>query len=131
MNTRPRTYTFAAIIHLLASLIEIAIALSLLPQGAALDSVEGPGYVFTIIGLILGLAGIFSTFGVWKNQKWGVILTIILRAFAGLTALPGLFFAEGTLAWKIAAWWGVLAAVAIIALLLWPKPKPASVSRAV
>ncbi|KPV51022.1 hypothetical protein SE17_23595 [Kouleothrix aurantiaca] len=132
MNTRPRTYTIAAIIHLVASLLDAGIALSLLPQGAAtLDSVDGPGYVFTIIGLILGLAGIFSAFGVWRNQKWGVILTIILRTFAGLTALPGLFFAEGTLGWKIAAWWTVLSAIVIIALLLWPTPKPAPVSRAV
>jgi hypothetical protein len=129
MNTRPKTYTIAAILLFIVNLVSVGMSLRLLPQGAvALDSVEGPGYVFVLIGLFLGLAGLLSAFGVWKSQKWGVILAIIISAINGLLALPGLIFAGGTLGWKIAAWWGVITAVAIIVLLLWPKAKPAPVS---
>ena len=118
---RPKTYTIAAIIQFVVSLLAMGVSLSTLPQGAAaLNSVEGPGYVFTIIGLILGLAGLFSAFGVWKVQRWGVILTIVIRAIDGLMALPGVVFAP-SLAGKIPATVGVTIAVVVIALLLWPK----------
>ncbi len=127
---RPTTYTIAAIIHFVASLLDLGLALSLLPQGAAaLNAVEGPGYGFVLFGLFLGIAGLFSAFGVWKKQKWGVILTIILRAINGLLALPGLIFAGGTLGWKIDAWFTVITAVVIIMLLLWPKPNLTSAGR--
>lgn len=127
--TRPKTYTIAAIIQFVVSVIVVGTALTSLPQGAAaLDSVEGPGYLFTVVGLILGLAGLFSAFGVWKVQKWGVILTIVIRAFDGLTALPGIIFAP-TLATKMPAALGVLIAVVVIGLLLWPKPDLAPVAR--
>jgi hypothetical protein len=126
---RPKTYTIAAMIQFAVSLIAVVETLIALPQGAAaLDSVEGPGYVFTISGLILGLAGLFSAFGVWKNQKWGVILTIVIRAIDGLMALPGVLFAP-TLQFKMMASLGVLIAAVVIVLLLWPKAKPAPVSR--
>lgn len=126
---RPKTYTIAAIIQFVVSLIVVGEALRSLPQGAAaLNSVEGPGYVFTVIGLILGLAGLFSAFGVWKVQKWGIILTIIIRAIDGLMALPGVIFAP-TVEFKLLASLGVIIAVTVIALLVWPKPKLAPVSR--
>ena len=126
---RPKTYTIAAIIQFVVSLIVVIEALIRLPQGAAaLTSVEGPGYLFTVVGLILGLAGLFSAFGVWKSQKWGVILTIVIRAFDGLTALPGIIFAP-TLATKMPAAVGVLIAVVVITLLLWPKPRLATAAR--
>ena len=58
----------------------------------------------------------------WRNQKWGVILTVVLRAVDGVSALPGILFAP-TVEFKILASMGVLLAVAVIALLLWPKPR--------
>ncbi len=126
---RPQTYTIAAIIQFVVSLIVVGQALTSLPQGAAaLNNGEGPGYFFIVLGLILGLAGLFSAFGVWKSQKWGVILTIVIRAIDGLTALPGIIFAP-TLVTKMPAALGVLIAVVVIALLLWPKPKVTSVAR--
>jgi hypothetical protein len=42
-----------------------------------------------------------------------------------LTALPGIIFAP-TFGSKMAASIGMLIAVVVIALLLWPKPAPAS-----
>ncbi len=131
MNTRPQKYTISAIIQFVWCLMNVGLALMTLPQGAAaLDTMEGPGYFFTILNLIVGLAGLFSAYGVWKNQKWGVILTMVIEVIYGLTALPGLIFAP-TLESKIGAYIGVLIAVVVIALLLWPKPKFVPVDRTV
>ena len=125
---RPWTYTLAAILQFVLSLLAIGVALSTLPQGAAaLNSVEGPGYAFIVMALITGVAGLFAAFGVWKNQKWGVILTIVLRALDGLLALPGLIFAQ-PLPGKLMALSGVVLAIVVIALLLWPRPKAGPVS---
>jgi len=125
---RPKTYTIAAIIQFVVSLIVVVQTLIALPQGAtSLDSVDGPGYFFTMAGLILGLAGLFSAFGVWKNQKWGVILTIIIRALDGVAASPGILFAP--FPFKLIPITGVLIAVVVIGLLLWPKPKLAPIVR--
>jgi hypothetical protein len=129
MNTRPKTYTIAAILQFLYSVIGVVGAIPLLARGVTATEQAGdsPPYFIIVIGFIAAVLGIVSAYGVWRNQKWGVILTIILRAVDGLGALPGLLFAP-TLVWKIAASAGVFAAIVIIALLLWPKPKPAPAS---
>ena len=56
-------------------------------------------------------------------QQWGVILTIVIQAIEGLMALPGIIFAP-TVTFKILASTGVLIAVVVIGLLLWPKLAP-------
>ena len=80
------------------------------------------------MGLGMGLLGRVSAYGVWRNQKWGVILTIVLRAVHGVSAIHGILFAP-TVELKILASMGVLLAVVVIGLLLWPKPKLAPVAR--
>ena len=127
---RPKTYTIAAIIQLLISLFSVFASFPALIQGA--EAVERAGnsapYFIYLLGFGLGLLGLVSAYGVWRNQRWGVILTILLRTIDGLFALPGLLFAP-TVMLKIAASAGVLIAIVVIALLLWPKPKLAPVSR--
>ena len=73
--------------------------------------------------------GLISAYGVWRNQKWGVILTIILSVLNGLPTLPGVVFAP-TVGTKLLAATATIISIIIIALLLWPKPKatPASSS---
>ena len=127
---RPKTYTIAAIIQLAVSLWAVGDALNDLRQGAALAG-EIPiaaFYFFQAIWLIIGLAGIFSAYGVWKNQRWGVILTIVLRGFEGLMALPGILSTE-PFAVKIPAFIFLSIAVVVIALLLWPREKDMPVSQ--
>lgn len=132
MNTRPKTYTIAAILQFLLSVYGIVGAIPLLERGAAAtaQAADSPPPLFLLIGFAVAVLGIVSAYGVWRNRKWGVILTIVLRALDGLAALPGLLFAP-KLTWYIAAWVGVLSAITVIALLLWPKSKPATASRAV
>ncbi|MFV9505470.1 MAG: hypothetical protein AB4911_13020 [Oscillochloridaceae bacterium umkhey_bin13] len=122
--TRPRNYTIAAILQALMSLVAIVMALTFLPQGSAgLDGTEGPGYGFILLfGLFLPMLGLFGAFGVWRMQKWGVVLTIITRALDGLGAAPGVIFAPD-LSWRIAAISSVVVAILVIALLLWPQTR--------
>ena len=116
---RPKTYTIAAILQGLFSLYAMVTTIPLLARG---DTAPTPPFFIIVIGFALAVLGIISAYGVWRNDKWGVVLTIIVRAIDGLGALPGLLFAP-TLALQISAWVSVLFAIVIIALLLWPKPK--------
>lgn len=116
---RPKTYTIAAILQCLFSLYAIFNSIPLLARG---DTAPAPPFFVVVIGFALSVLGIISAYGVWRNDKWGVVLTIIVRALDGLGALPGLLFAP-TLALQISAWVSVLIAIVIIGLLLWPKPK--------
>lgn len=127
---RPKTYTIAALIQLVVSLFSVVASLPQLVQGA--NTVEqapdsAPYFIF-VLGFGIGLLGLVSAYGVWRNQKWGVILTILLRLVDGLSALPGILFAP-TITLKISASVGVLIAIVVIGLLLWPKPKLTPVSR--
>ena len=117
---RPKTYTVAAILQLLISLFAVVFALPLVFQGAVAVEQAGemPPYFVIVLAFSLGLLGIVSAYGVWRNQKWGVILTIVLRAVDTLSALPGL--TVPSLELKIMASVGVATSVVIIVLLLWP-----------
>ena len=127
---RPKTYTGAAILQFLISVFSVMSSVPLLVQGAnAVEQAgDSPPFFIAILGFGIGLLGLVSAYGVWRNQKWGVILTILLRAVDGLSALPGILFAP-TVGLKIMASLGVLLAIVVIALLLWPKPKLAPAAR--
>lgn len=123
---RPITYTVAAILQLLISLLAVVYAFPILFQGAAAVEQSGdtPPFFIILLAFSLGLVGLVSAYGVWRNQKWGVILTILLRAVDTLSALPGLTMPSLEL--KILASVGVTISVVIIVLLLWPKSRLAN-----
>ena len=129
MNTRPKTYTIAAILWFLSSAVNVVASIPVLSQGSTAfnQTTPGPPYVVVLISTLIGEMGLVSAYGVWRNQKWVVILTIILVALNGLSALPGVVFAPST-GMKVFAGGGILFCVIIIALLLWPKAKPTSMS---
>ena len=124
---RPKTYTVAAILQLLISLFSVVWAFPILFQGAAAVDQAGdqPPFFIIVMSFGLGLLGLVSAYGVWRNQKWGVVLTILLSALNALSALPGLLFAP-TFALQISAIFGVAISVVIIVLLLWPKSRLAT-----
>jgi uncharacterized membrane protein (DUF2068 family) len=126
--TRPRNFTIAAILQGLLSLLSVAVAIPLIRAGqTAIDQASTtPPFFIVLISFITAVLGLVSAYGVWKVQKWGVILTIVLRAVDALSAAPGLLFAP-TLTWRILAIVGILLSVLVIALLLWPQPKVAAV----
>lgn len=123
--TRSMNYTIAAVLQVLLSLTGIGGALVYLPRGAeALNQgTDSPPYVVLVLGLAFGVLGLVSAWGVWKNKRWGVILTIILRVVDGLLALPGVIFAP-TMTLTLFSTVGVVLSVVVVALLLWPQPRP-------
>ena len=120
---RPKTYTVAAILQLLISLASVVWSFPILFQGAAAVEQAGdqPPFFIIVLAFSIGLLGLVSAYGVWRNQKWGVILTIALRAVDTLSALPGL--TVPSLELKILASVGVAISIVIIVLLLWPKSR--------
>jgi hypothetical protein len=129
MNTRPKTYTIAAILWFLSSAAGVVVSIPALSQGATAfnQTTIGPPYVVVLVGMLLNAMGLVSAYGVWRNQKWGVILTIILSALNGLLGAPGILFAP--VIWvRVFAGSGVVFMIMIIALLLWPKPKSATIA---
>ena len=116
---RTRSYTIAAILQLLLSLAAIGLSLPDIARGAnevnqAPDTIP---YAALMMSLIIGVLGLVSAYGVWRVQKWGVILTIILRAVDGLTSLPGVAFGPTPMLQFLATISVVLAIVVIYLLL--------------
>jgi hypothetical protein len=120
---RPRTYTIAAILQFLSSAFAVVASIPGLAQGATSfnQTTSGPPYVVVLIGTLVGAMGIVSAYGVWRNQKWGIILTLMLCVINGLLTMPGILFAPSA-GVKLFAASGVVFQIIIIALLLWPRP---------
>jgi hypothetical protein len=122
--TRPRTFAIAAVLMLLFSLISIAIETPNLMLGMAAETQyngDGPPFFLSLLNVVAGAMGLVAAIGVWRMQKWAVVLTIVLAAVGILTSLPAILFAPGML--KLGGVVGLVWAAAIIALLLWPQPK--------
>src|SRR5205823_14252287 len=114
---RPKTYTVAAILQLLISLASVVWSFPILFQGAAAVEQSGdqPPFFIIVMSFGLGLLGLVSAYGIWRNQKWGVVLTILLCTVDVLSALPGVASAP-TLELTIFASVSVAILVAIIVL---------------
>lgn len=125
---RPQTYTIAAILQFVISVLSIVFSFPDLARGAAASqAADVAPYFITVSGFALGILGLVSAYGIWQGQKWGVILTIAIRLLDGVLALPGVLFAP-TLTLKLLAITGVILAIVVIALLLWPRPRLAQAS---
>ncbi len=121
---RPKTYTIAVILQLVLSLSSIILTIPFLAQGAAGPS-SGPPFAVELVLFATAILGLPAAYGVWHNQRWGAILAIILGILTGLVCLPGLLFAPG-LVGALASASTVVLVMAIIVLLLWPRPALAS-----
>ncbi|HEU5013049.1 MAG TPA: hypothetical protein VFT66_10945 [Roseiflexaceae bacterium] len=122
---RPKTYTIAAILQFLLSAMNGVGSIPFLMRGNVTNS--APPFFVELVLFATAILGFIGTYGIWRNQRWGVILTIILCILTGLVNLPGLLFAPGVLG-KVATAASLIPAIVIIVLLLWPKPKLTPVS---
>jgi len=76
-------------------------------------------------GMVLGIAGLVATVGLWMLKKsWGLWLTIIVNVLGALSAAPGVVAAPNA-ALQIAATVGVLISVLVIVLVLLPTSRRA------
>lgn len=120
---RSRTYTVAAVLHLLISAYGIVGAFPYIARGIdnINQSADAPPYLVIILGFVASVVGMVSAYGVWRSYRWGVILTIMLRTVDGIAALPGVLFAPTTFLW-VASIVNVVVSATIIILLLWRGP---------
>jgi hypothetical protein len=123
--------TIAAVLNAIWSLVNLVEAVPVLGMGADAvnTSQDMPPYSVVVLAVILGVIGLIASWGVWQNQKWAKIVVIIVGALGGLSALPGVLFAP-TPGLRMSAISGVVIPLAIIVLLLWPRPKAAVESAA-
>ncbi len=87
MNTkRPLTLILALVLLALLSLF-----------GLITPFQPGPPLVIALYAFIVGgVGGLIAVFGLWKLQRWGLLLTIIIASLSILVAVPGLWLAPST-----------------------------------
>mgnify|MGYP006381575969 CR=1 FL=1 len=123
---RSTNYTVAVVLNLALSLQNVVFTLPAIFDGADATnkSADSPPFVIMLAAFALGLVGLISSYGVWRVQRWGVVITIVVNALNFLSAIPGIPFAPN-LALRISAILTCAAAAAIIWLLLRRRKAPA------
>jgi hypothetical protein len=116
--SRPRSYTIAAVLLVLYSLVAVLFELPNLARGSA-PAEEAPPFALTIVNFTLAILGFVAVYGVWRVQKWGVVLAIAVCGLSFLTSLPAVIFAPD-LAFRLGGLVSMVWLVAMIVLLLRP-----------
>jgi uncharacterized membrane protein (DUF2068 family) len=116
---RSKKFTIAALLAGLLSLANTIVALALLPQGADKinHSSNQPPYAVILIEVVVGLVGMVAAYGVFRTQRWGVILTLVLMVINVLISVPGIPFGPTTFD-KVSSAVGLVVAAVVIYLLL-------------
>ena len=116
MRSRPGPVTVAAIIQALFSLLSL--------PGPLLPGSEGVPAVVLYSGIVLGVAGLVASAGLWMLKNWGLWLTILVNLLGGLSAAPGVVAAPNATL-QAAATVGILISVLVIVLVLLPSSRHA------
>ncbi len=123
--TRPMALKIAAILSILMNAFSLVNSLPLLAQGAAIDNQNqnSPPYTIILMAVLMAVVGIIGAYGLWKQQRWGIVLTIVANLVNGLSAAPGILFAPqpGLMVLATAT---VVITIVIIVLCLWHERKP-------
>jgi hypothetical protein len=127
--SRSTALKIAAVLSLIVNGQSVVMALPLVTQGA--DAVnqnpEMIPYFVLLLGLVVGVIGVVAAYGVWKQQRWGIILAIMTALVNAISAAPGLLFAPSVM-WRVSAIVTVAVSVVIIVLCLWRDRRVAAVS---
>ncbi len=117
--SRSHNYVTAAVLAAGLALANVITALVLLPQGSDQVNSSGnqPPYAVLMIEVLIGAVGLVAAYGVFRQQRWGVITTLALMVLNILVSLPGIPFGPTTLS-KVGSAVGLIVAVAVIWLLL-------------
>ena len=128
MSTHPQrslsgSKAAAAVLNAGISAVGLVVSIAPLRLGAEGASANGdnPPFAALVVGVILGVLGLVGSFGIWRGERWGLILTIVIRGLDGLASLFGIFAEDTTL--RILAIVSVVGAAAVIFLLLRPDAR--------
>jgi peptidoglycan/LPS O-acetylase OafA/YrhL len=114
MRSRPLSVTIAAVLLGLLSLANIVSVVMPSPEGV-------PAFV-VYSGVVLGVAGLIGSAGLWMLKRWSLWLTNIVCVLNILSAAPGLFFAPN-FTWRILAAVGVVGFALVILLAVQPEAR--------
>jgi hypothetical protein len=109
LGIRPQAVTVAAVLQALLSLVNLASPL--------LPSEGVPEFVISL-GVVLGIAGLVASLGLWILRKWGIWLTILVSVLNLLSAAPGIPFAPDAILQVGAAVTVVVSALIIVLVVL-------------
>ncbi len=120
----------AAVLNALISVIGLVVSIAPLPLGAEGASASGdnPPFAVLVVGVVFGVLGLVGSFGIWRGERWGLILTIVIRGLDGLASLAGVFAGDTTL--RLLAILSVVGAAVVIFLLLRPTRESVATTRA-
>ena len=97
--SRSRNYVVAAVLAAALSLANVITALVLLPQGSdkVNSSSNQPPYAVILIEILIGAVGMVAAYGVFRQQRWGVLITLAVMVLNVLVSVPGIPFGPTTL----------------------------------
>ena len=116
MRQRPLPVTVAAVIQVLFSLLSL--------PGPLLPGSEQIPAVVIYGGIVLGVAGLVASAGLWMLKKWGLWLTVVVNVLGALSAAPGVVAAPNA-ALQGAAIAGVVVSALVIVLVVLPSSRRA------
>jgi len=107
--------TAAAVLQVLLGLANLA---------SPLFPLEGVPVFVVYLGVVLGIAGLVASAGLWMLRKWSIWLTIVVSVLNLLSAAPGVAFAPDE-ALQVAAVVTVVVSALIIVLVVLPTSRRA------
>jgi uncharacterized membrane protein (DUF2068 family) len=125
-----RSKAAAAVLNALISVIGLVVSIAPLHLGAdgAGASGDNPPFAVLVVGVVFGVLGLVGSFGIWRGERWGLILTVVIRGLDGVASLAGVFAEDTTLRGLAIA--SVVGAAVVIFLLLRPTRESVATTRA-
>ena len=124
---RSRSLLAAVWLNALIAVVSIAFAIAYLPRGADDLNENYVPYPVVVIGLILGVLGLVSSYGLWRKERWGLVLTMVVQILQIVTGAPGVILGPDTFT-QISSVILLLVSVAVVVLLLRRPERRAAVT---
>ncbi len=124
--TRSKSVTIAAIIVFFNAAWNVVNIVPRLAQGTAADSsLNSPPFAAALFVFTLAIVGLFASYGLWRNAKWGKVLGLIVTALNILYSMIPLRVAP--LPIKLIAGGGIALNIINIVLLVRREARPVTV----